>query len=391
MEKLDFYPECGTKLFNADDFCANCGLQISDQVVKETITKQPSMQPRAAAVENDVNIPVTKSKTVSTPASVRAQIRSAKNTFKIVFAVIAVLVLILSSAYFGGKYVYGKDRQLQTLQDEALSGNISKMSNALVDDNGQQLNDQNIIALKNLFMQSSSSLNMIRRELKIDDDKQAFHLKKVGMYYGLFPKYKIAESAKDVVISTNVKDPEFTVDGQKYIGKFSNDAYHFNTFTPGVYRLNVRTKDLTNDTPGKLVIGVESASGPVQQSINEKKKHSSKSKISTSDDIEDKPVVTSTKRSSQDRSNHFSDTNVRRSSSNDHELTGRYYGNPDLTLNSDGTYSLGSKTGTYSINDLMNGKIQITYHQNGAGTITEEYYYSDGELHSDKYDQSWYK
>lgn len=357
MNKLDFCPECGTKLTDSDEFCPNCGLDLKKYV-------QENVKPEAEKV-------------VEQPKVQKSQPVAPKK--KNHFMPIIILVIILIAGYFGGKMYYSQDRQEQTLQDEVTSGKTSRMQAALVDEKGKSLSTDQVAALKRLYLKEGAVIRDIESQISANQSNQAFQVKQTGKYFMLYPKYKISVKTRGLAVETNISNPSISVDGKSVAVKSSNGEYKVSNLTPGVYDVKVvNSKKSSESKQEQIIIGTDNKEASIEMNIQ---KAEEAPKVITK-------VVHDRDTTSSDTNNNDTSDN---SSSSDNSLVGRYEGSPDLALYSDGTYDLGGKSGTYDIVENNNGHVKIRYNQDGGGSIVESYDYANGELHSSKYDQSWYK
>ena len=293
---------------------------------------------------------------------------------------VIVIVILLIVGYFVGNMYYSADRQEQRLKDEVTSGTTSRMRASLVDNEGQQLSDSNVGALKRLYLKNSGTVRNIESQISANQSSNVFSLKETGKYLLAFPKYKLLVKDRTLIVNTNIGNPTFFVDGKSVSSKAEEGAYKISKLTPGVYDVKVENAKKSSETKTKQVaISVDNEDTSVEFNVKKVKKAP---KVITK--------VIHEKDDDNDDTDTYSDEDDSDDSSND-SLIGKYTGSPDLALYSDGTYDLGDKTGSYDILENNDGHVKIKFNQDDGGSITESYDYSDGELHSSKYDQSWYK
>lgn len=362
MDKLDYCPQCGTKLDQNDEFCPNCGLDIK-RYIKENESD-----------ESDVNTKTVK----SGESKIKNQpvMKEPNGNNRSIFAII-ILVIVLVVGYFAGNMYYSEARQEQSLQDELTSGSSSKMKNVLVNKDGRQFSDSQIGALKRLYLKDNSVVHDIELQISENQTNNVFSIKQVGKNLLIYPKYKIVMKTKFVMVDTNIDNPAFTVDGKSVAAKVINGEYRLSKMTPGVHDLKISNTSKSEENKQKQIsIGVDNNESTITMNVKKAPEPT-------------KTVTKVIKEKDDDNSETNSDNDS--SDSSDNSLIGQYTGDPDLALYSDGTYDLGDKTGTYDIVENNNGHVRIRFNQDGGGSIVESYDYSDGELHSSKYDQSWYK
>lgn len=373
MEKLDFCPNCGASLDSGDEFCPNCGFDLKKYVKEDEVKSTTDSKERE---------PVKKAEVKEAPINSNAE--GAKKTIskkpkkknKGLIAVITIVILLIVG-YFVGNMYYSADHQEQRLQDEATSGNASRMKSALVNSEGKQLSDSNIGALKRLYLKDSSAIRNIESQISANQSSNIFSLKKTGKYLLVFPKYKLMVKTKTLIVNTNISNPTFLVDGKSVSSKADDGSYEISQLTPGVYDIKAENAKKNSETKTKQV-EVSVNEGNVSVEFNVKK-------------VKKAPKVITKVIHEKDSDNSDIDSDNDSNDSSDDSLVGKYIGDPDLALYSDGTYDLGDKTGTYDILENNDGHVKIKFNQDNGGSIVESYDYSDGELHSSKYDQSWYK
>lgn len=397
MNKLDFCPNCGTKLDAGDEFCPNCGLDLKKYIKENMPDVSNDNDDQLNSEDNEQKVTEPAPEPISKPnreqpSSIEEAVREPEQNMTEFkphqstnkpknnksWIAIVIVIVILVGGYFLGKMYYSEDRQEQTLQDELTSGTTSKMQNSLIDSKGNQVSNKQIGALKRLYLKDSSAIRDIESQISENQVNNVFSLKEDGKYLLLYPKYKVAVRSKTLMVNTNINNPSFTIDGKSVASKAINGEYRISGLTPGIYDLKVTNANKSSETKQKQIsISVDNNDATITMNVKESEKE---------------PVKTVTKvvKEKSDDSSVGSDDNDSSSSSNE-SLVGKYSGDPDLDLYSDGNYDLGDKSGTYDILENNDGHVKIRFNQDGGGSIVESYYYSDGELHSSKYDQSWYK
>jgi len=401
MDKLDFCPNCGGKLETGDEFCPNCGFdlkkylqednskdkpvddkKIEDKSVKKPIVSQPikkqePVETKQMDTKNVNEVPVATDKPMPN--------NEKKKSNKLILSIV-ILIIIIVAGYFGGKTYYSESRQIQTLQDNVISGTSSKMKSSLIDVNGNKLSTSQIGALKRLYLKDSSAIKSVGHQIKDNRNNTIVGIKENGKILMIYPRYKVVLKNVILTVKTNISNPTFYLDGKIVAAKSVNGEYQIDTVTPGVYDLKVVAGKGSGKMKEQISVAVNNDQTNVTMNVKKPKK--AKKKISkqvtkTKDDVDND--------NSEESENSSSDNDDSNTSSDDESLIGKYSGDPDLALYSDGTYDLGDKTGNYKIIENNDGHVKIQFDQDDGGSITESYDYTDGELHSSKYDTSWYK
>lgn len=381
MDKLDFCPNCGNKLDNDDEFCPNCGFNLKKYLSENSDEESEADDSKKDAKKISVDEKISNQSSQNFQSNESAP-KPKKNSWKIISIIIVILILV--GGYFVGKSYYSKDNQVQRLQDEVISGTNSKMKDALVNEKGEKISNNQISALKRLYMLDNTATKNVTQEINSNQKDSTFSIQKYGNYFLVYPKYKVVMKDKILEISTNINNPTFKIDNKVVATKSVDGVNKIENLTPGVYDLKVFNSKKNSENKSKQ-ISLTIEDNPTALTLNVKKtKKVKKSKTNNKDDKTDINDDESTNNDSEDMKDNDN-------SSEDDSLFGRYTGDPDLALYSDGTYDLGDKTGTYDILENNDGHVKIRYNQDGGGSIVESYDYSDGELHSSKYDQSWYK
>jgi len=375
MNKLDFCPNCGAHLDSGDEFCPNCGFDLKKYIKDNEKESSPSETEEKESVKKVEESHAKKNNVLNDKPTSNQPKKKNKGLITVI-----VIVILLIVGYFVGNMYYSADRQEQRLQDEVTSGTTSRMRASLVDNEGKQLSDSNVGALKRLYLKNSSTVRNIESQISANQSSNVFSLKETGKYFLIFPKYKLLVKDRTLIVNTNIGNPTFSVDGKSVSSKAEDGAYKISKLTPGVYDVKVENAKKSSETKTKQVaISVDNEDTSVEFNVKKVKKAP---KVITK--------VIHEKYDDNDDTDTSSDENDSDDSSND-SLIGKYTGSPDLALYSDGTYDLGDKTGSYDILENNDGHVKIKFNQDDGGSITESYDYSDGELHSSKYDQSWYK
>ncbi|MQS76232.1 zinc ribbon domain-containing protein [Companilactobacillus halodurans] len=424
MKTLEYCPNCGTHLDkeNQGGFCPNCGFNLkkyleenADETVEEPEpTPAPNnpeaekkVEPKEQAAENvqetpQESQPVEQRQQASQPTQSTPPAPKRKKGHGKIIALI-ILIIILIGGYFVGNMYYSQARQTQSLQDEVTSGTTSKMKDALINEDGDQFSTDQIGALKRLYSKSSSAIKDIEAQISENQSNNTFYIKQSGKYFLLYPKYKVVMKTKTLNIDTNINNPTFSIDGKSVAARSANGEYRIDDMSAGVYDLKVSSNKKSNQTKSKQIsISTDNEETDISMNVQKPKKSKKTTKKADSDNeksSEDSDNDSDSDIDSNDDSDSDSDedSDVDDSSddtsddSSDDSIVGQYSGDPDLSLYSDGTYDLGDQTGTYKIVENNDGHVKIQYNRDGGGSITESYDYSDGELHSSKYDQSWYK
>lgn len=378
MGKLDYCPNCGHKIEPTDEFCPNCGFNIKKFVAEDEVTeeKKAPVQTVQKPVEN---------KNVSQPQPENTSNPAPKKKNSTVWWIIGIAVILLGGYLFGNWY-YGENRQVQNLQDEVTSGKTGEMKMALVDEDGNALSAKKIGALKRLYVKDSSAIQEVRDQINSSHSDGNFVVKETGKQLGIFKKYKVQVRSQELSIETNIDNPTFTVDDEDVAARADGDEYKLSEMTPGVYDITVKSRNKSDQEKSKQVmIAIDDDDSEVTMNVTKIKKTTVKEDTDTdSDEDSDEPY-------DSDDHDESTDNDTDDSSNSSDSLVGDYTGDPDLSLYSDGTYDLGDKSGTYDIVNRSGDHVQIRYNQNGGGSVTESYSFDGTELHSSKYDTSWYK
>jgi len=382
MDKLDFCPNCGNHLDSGGEFCPNCGFNLKKYESENKSISKTNIDKRKIPVKNyDIKYHSIESDTKLDKKNVPNHSKKRK----VGFILISIVAILLVAGYFGGKVYYGENYQAQRLREEVTSGTSSKMKAALVDSDGKQLTTGNISALRRLYLKDSSMIRQIESQINVNQSNKVFSLKKTGKYLMFFPKYKVMIRNRSLNINTNIGNPTFFIDGKSVPDKVENGKYKISNLMPGFYDVKVENSKESNETKTKqVVIGIDNDDKSVEF---EAKKVEKPAKVITKI-IHEKDEDNTT---SNVNDTLVADSKEPSTISSKDSLIGEYTGNPNLTLYPNGTYELGDKNGTYDILEDDNGHVKIRYNQNNGGSIVESYYYSDGELRSSKYNQSWYK
>lgn len=387
MDKLDFCPNCGNKLDNDDEFCPNCGFNLKKYLSENSDEESKDENSEADDSKKDVKkISVDEKESNQSSRNFHSNEsapKSKKTNWKIISIIIVILILV--GGYFVGKSYYSKDNQVQRLQDEVISGTNTKMKDSLVSEKGEKISNNQISALKRLYMLDNTATKTVTQEINSNQKDSTFSIQKYGNYFLVYPKYKVVMKDKILEISTNINNPTFKIDNKVVATKSVDGVNKIEDLTPGVYDLKIFNSKKNSENKSKQ-ISLKIEDNPTVLTLNVKKAKKVK-KSKTNNDKDDKADINDDESTNNDSEDMKDNDN----SSEDDSLFGRYTGDPDLALYSDGTYDLGDKTGTYDILENNDGHVKIRYNQDGGGSIVESYDYSDGELHSSKYDQSWYK
>ncbi|WDT65643.1 zinc-ribbon domain-containing protein [Companilactobacillus crustorum] len=379
MDELEYCPNCGAKLDKESDFCSNCGLDLKKYLAENSEERPDKNEKKSEPVKKNNNISKDNQTVNKEPKFAPKKINKKPNN-KIIGCII--LVIILLAAYFLGNMYYSENRQAQKLQSEVTSKSSSQMKSALVDENGKQLSSNQISSLEQLYLNDKKVLKEIQVQINDSQKDNTFSLKKTGKYFMIYPKYSVAMKSKSLDISTNISNPTFYIDGESVVAKAVNSEYHIDKLTPGIYKLKITNAKKTSETKTKTIkVGINNS--VINTNINVKKP-AKKSTVVKNDTVAKSDVDNSRNKNEEEDSDDSS-------TSSDTSLVGKYTGDPDLALYSDGNYDLGDKSGTYDILENNDGHVKIRFNQDGGGSIVESYDYTDGELHSSKYDQSWYK
>lgn len=392
MDKLDFCPNCGTKLDEDDEFCPNCGFDLKKYLSENATEPKTPVQkePVAEKVETDeAESKPVESVTPTQPAAAPQNNRKKSNKW---IPAIVILVILLIAGYFGGNMYYSEARQTQTLQDDVASGTTSRMKSALIDSNGQQISNSRVDALKRLYLKDTSAVKDIENQISNNSSKNIFSIKKSGKIMLFYPRYKVVMKDVSINVTTNITNPTFYVNNKVVAAKLVNGQYQIEKLTPGFYDLKVAGSKSSEHKTKQITIAAGYNQVDIVMNVTKPKKVEKTKVVKKTTKSNDDDTDTDSDNTDDDTdTNDDSDTDSDNDDTSDDSVIGQYTGDPDLSLYSDGTYDLGDKTGTYKIVENNNGHVKIQYNQDGGGSITESYDYSDGELHSTKYDQSWYK
>ncbi|WP_125589098.1 zinc-ribbon domain-containing protein [Companilactobacillus jidongensis] len=373
MGNLDYCPNCGHKIEPTDEFCPNCGFNI-----KKFVAEDENTENKKAPVEK-VQKPVEEKSTTA------PQPKKKKNVA--VWWIVGIIIVLLGG-YLLGNWYYGKNRQIQNLQDEVTSGKTGEMKLALIDEDGNTLSTKKIGALKRLYVKDNSAIQKVRDQINSSHSDGNFVVKETGKQLGIFKKYKIQVRSQELSIETNIDNPTFTVDDKNVAARSEGDEYKLSEMTPGLYDVTVKSRNKSDQAKSKQVtISISDDDSEITMNVTKIKKTVMK-KTSESDDNADSN--TNSSNSDAESNDHNSDSSAD-SSNSDGALVGDYTGDPDLSLYSDGTYELGDKSGTYEVVNRNGNHVQIRYNQSGGGSVTESYSFDGTELYSSKYDTSWYK
>lgn len=392
MEISKFCPNCGQEFTPGDTFCGNCGQDLQgllDSAPVEQIEADSATISDPADFSNiSTNLMGQNEEPQVTPNTAQPIVAKKSKAAPVIISLL-VLAAVLAGGYYAGSNYYSQSKQAATLRDEAVSGNSAKMKQALIGTDGKSLSTAQIDALKRLYLKDPQATKEIERDINNNYTQSIFAVKQTGKIFGIFNQYKIQVKAKTLFIDTNITNPAFLINNKNVSATHVAGEYRIAQLTPGVYDLKV---DGSSDSKAKQV-QVSAAIKDDTAELNVEEKSETDDFFAT-DSNSDADTGTQDDSESTDNSNSESSTksNVKPApaSVDSDSMVGTYHGSPDLTLNSDGTYRLGSKSGTYTI-DKDGSSVDITYHQNGGGTITESYDYDGSELYSPKYSQGWTK
>ncbi|WP_125709928.1 zinc ribbon domain-containing protein [Companilactobacillus zhongbaensis] len=418
MGSTSFCPNCGNKIVTDEAFCGECGFNVKKflaeqvkSVTNETYPEDIHTEVKSESVDDSVSKPVgsnlsdnlsettfedenvrnyQETTQVSQPASNyqstadNQMSKPRKKSKKAPILITALLLaVVIGGGYFVGTTHYSRASQVTALKDEVTSGKTSKMRAALVDANGKPLSNSQIDALKRLYLSSPDATKKIEQEID-GRSKDIFTVTTSGKIFGLFDQYKVQVTPKILFIDTNIENPAFYLNGKSIAATHTSGEYRISDLTPGVYDLRIKGAD---DSKTEQVKITPFRKDDTTQLLVEKKS------VDNSEDYSDSETSTDQVNFEDERPARTTpapEPARRPTPSTTNSMYGTYHGSPDLTLNSDGTYTLGSKSGTYSMS--QNGSsVSITYYQNGGGSITESYDYDGSELYSDKYGQGWIK
>ncbi|WP_125770512.1 zinc-ribbon domain-containing protein [Companilactobacillus furfuricola] len=408
MESTIFCPNCGNKIAEGEAFCGECGFNVkkflaeqekavengalsedihtneSQGNASEPINFNMSKESQTSGIQADASMNDSGKSGIEQPTIPAEQTYPKRKSKRAPIIAGLLLVLIIVGGYYAGSKHYSKASQVSALRDEVTSGTTSKMKSALVDSDGKPLSAKQIDALKRLYLASPDATKNIEKEITDNSTKDVFTVTTAGKYFGLFDKYKVKVTPKILFINTNIENPAFFINGKSIAATKASGEYRIADLTPGVYDLKVKGSD--NSKSEQVNITPIKKDDTTQLLVKEK----SHDDEPTSDYLSHASSFVSNA-NVDDSSNHANAIPAKKpSGSSANSMYGTYHGSPDLTLNSDGTYTLGSKSGTYSM--TQNGdEVSITYYQNGGGSITETYDYDGSELYSDKYGQGWIK
>lgn len=389
MGKLEYCPNCGHKIEPDNDFCPNCGFDIKkfieenkeESAEEKSVESSPEPTPDSQATE-----PRPAQQTDSQPDQSSNQPPKKHN--KALWWIVGIIIVLLGG-YLLGNWYYGKNRQVQNLQDEVTSGKTGEMKLALVDENGNTLSTKKIGALKRLYIKDSSAIQKVRNQINSNDEDNSFSVQESGKMLGIFKKYKVRVRNQELSIDTNIDNPTFTVDDKSVAARVDGDEYKLSDLTPGVYDITVKSRNKSDQDKSKQVtIHIGDDDNEVTMNVEKIKQTITKDNDDKDNDREDDNDSDDLDTNDSDDTE---DSNDNDESSSSDSLVGDYTGDPDLSLYSDGSYQLGDKSGTYQVVNRNGNHIQIKYNQSGGGSVTESYSFDGTELYSSKYDESWYK
>lgn len=387
MGKLEYCPNCGHKIEAGNEFCPNCGYNIKKFIEENTESEADVKE--EVPVESSPKMASDKQNVEQRPAQESApNDQPPKKRNKSIWWIVGIIVILLGG-YLLGNWYYGRNRQVQNLQDEVTSGKTGEMKLALVDENGNTLSTNKIGALKRLYIKDSSAIQKVRNQINSNDDDNSFSVQESGKMFGIFKKYKVRVRNQELSIDTNIDNPTFTVDDKNVAARVDGDEYKLSDLTPGVYDITVKSRNKSDQDKSKQVtIHIGDDDNEVTMNVEKVKQTTTKDDDDEDNDREDDNDSDDLDTNDSDDAEDSNDNDE--SSSND-SLVGDYTGDPDLSLYSDGSYQLGDKSGTYQVVNRNGNHIQIKYNQSGGGSVTESYSFDGTELYSSKYDESWYK
>lgn len=383
METMEFCPNCGQRIEPNAAFCGHCGSKFNHVQAEAAVASVADGS--MASPEPESTVDVERPDYVQ-QSEVAQSAPAVKKRGKAGIIALLLILLVVAGGFFGGSAYFSKQRQVQALRDEVVSGNASKMTAALISVDGKQVSKDEIVALKRLFLKDSSAIKSIEDQIDGSSKAKIFTVKKAGKYFGIFDRYRIQMGEKSLAIDTNISSPAFYLNNKSVAVSQSSGTYKIAKMTPGLYDLKVKGEDGSKNAQVKITAGANSDSTELNI---EKIKESDENDTESSDDNAQVDDTSSYISSSKDSSTS-SKTSAPTSAPTSDSMVGTYHGNPDLTLNADGTYTLGSKSGSYTLSK-DGSDVSITFNQNGGGSITESYDYDGHELYSDKYSQGWIK
>lgn len=378
-EELKYCPNCGAEIAATDEFCGKCGFDLktfrTSHVQSETSSVKPSLATDTTAEQGHPRATV-KAKRV-------AGRKHRKRWPWILFGIVLLLVL----CFVGGSWYYSKGNQASRLATEVTSTDDDDIADALVDDNGQKVDDDAVKPLQSLYESDSSARETIKQAVKsMDTSKAPFELVEAGHHF-LFTRYVLQAKEYHLTIKTNVKDATITNNGDSVSAKPVSGGYTVDDMLPGRYTMQIAgnvsgsTQSVTKLLPATNIyqqldntISVKvkadqdsSDQAPAQQNNNSDQ---------TSDSNDDNSGAT----------DYSYDTSLRNDNTDDDILIGDWRSSAGTwEFNDDGTYE-GEDTND---NDLS-GNWEVVYHKGNYWNIkfdhddgktdVEPYRYENGQL-----------
>ena len=225
-EELKYCPNCGEEVAATDEFCGKCGFNL-----KAFRTGQ--IQPEATAVKSETT---SASQPRATAKAKRTMGRKPRKRWPWVLSGIIVLLIV---CFIGGSWYYSKSNQAERLATEVTSTDDDDIADAVVDDNGQEVDDDAVKPLQALYESNSSARDTIKQAVKtMDSSQMPFELVKDGHHF-LFTRYMLQAKSFRLTVKTNVKDATVTNNGDSISAKAVSGGYTVDDLFPGRYNLQV--------------------------------------------------------------------------------------------------------------------------------------------------------
>ncbi len=125
------------------------------------------------------------------------------------------------------------------MASEVTSTDDDDIADAVVDDNGQEVDDDAVKPLQALYESNSSARDTIKQAVKtMDSSQMPFELVKDGHHF-LFTRYMLQAKSFRLTVKTNVKDATVTNNGDSVSAKAVSGGYTVDDLFPGRYNLQV--------------------------------------------------------------------------------------------------------------------------------------------------------
>ncbi|GAX07319.1 membrane protein [Secundilactobacillus silagincola] len=373
-EELKYCPNCGEEVAATDEFCGKCGFNL-----KAFRTGQ--IQPEATVVKSEAT-------SVSQPrATVKAKRTTGRKPRKRWPWVLGGIVVLLLVCFIGGSWYYSKSNQAERLATEVTSTDDDDIADAVVDDNGQAVDDDAVKPLQALYESNSSARDTIKQAVKtMDSSQMPFELVKDGHHF-LFTRYMLQAKSFRLTVKTNVKDATVTNNGDSVSAKAVSGGYTVDDLFPGRYNLQVAGNVSGSSQSVTKVLPAIDIYKQLDNTVSLKAKAPQTTAAQAPAPQTNNSDQSSDSNDDSNGSTDYSyDISLRNDNTDDDILIGDWRSNAGTwEFNDDGTYE-GEDTndndlsGTWEVVYHKGNYWNIKYHHDDGQTDVEPYRYQNGQL-----------